>query len=291
MDLNSCYQLLGVRESSSNDEIVRAFKKMAMQYHPDRNRDNTEWANEKMASLNSAYNSIMSYRFSSEYIESSETMQNKNGSSDTSYETKKTKSKNEFHDELYGLREDAKKEYLINRFARSKDDAKEALYRYFQYKLYNLHQRDRRENTKIYEKMVISLRKSYHEIKKLSELTKDMELLEHFHVFSELIFRFYKSSECINIIDSYNDRYEVHAFSIYRKADEILNLSEKEIFFERHNRGRFIRSNAQPGLLTSEKIFHELISVYPKSSWVVETRIKLEYISILKNYLELFFSE
>jgi len=290
MNIKLCYEILGVSESSSNEEIGKAFKKLALQFHPDRNRDKTEWANKKMASLNSAYNSIMGFRFSSEYVETQQKTETP-PKNETKQAAPKKKSRNEFRDELQGLRDDARKDFLINSFAKAKDDAKDALYRYFQYRLYNFHQRDTRSNTKIYERMVISIRKAYHVIKKLAELTDDRELLEHFHIFSEMIFRFYKSSECLNIIDSYNDRYEVHAFRLYRKADEILNLSEREIFYDRHNRGTFIRSKASPGLLEAEDLFREIIRVYPKSSWVIETKIKLDYTLILKEYLHLFFTE
>lgn len=292
MNLEKSYRILIVNEKSSNEDIVKSFKSLAMKYHPDRNREKTEWANEQMSLLNSAYNFLMSFRFSKDYSEQeeNEAQREKKNREKPAPKAKPKPKKNEFQDELSGLRDDARKDYLINRFANSKDDAKDALYNYFQYKLYNFHQRDRESNNRIYKRMTVTLRKTYHSIKKLAALTEDKELLEHFNIFSEMIFKFYKASECINIIDSYNDRYEVHAFRLYRKADEILNISEKELFYDRHNRGKFIRGNAVPGLIESEKLFREIIRVYPKSSWVVETGIKLEYSMMLRKYLNLFFS-
>jgi DnaJ-class molecular chaperone len=49
------YRTLGVTESSSGGEIKKAYRKLAMQYHPDRNPGNEKWANEKFKEVNEAY--------------------------------------------------------------------------------------------------------------------------------------------------------------------------------------------------------------------------------------------
>lgn len=56
-------------------------------------------------------------------------------------------------------------EYLIGRFVKAREDAKDVMYKYFQYNLYNFHRREERGNRKIYNDIIISLRKSYHLIK------------------------------------------------------------------------------------------------------------------------------
>lgn len=49
------YQILGVPRNASNEEIKKAYRKLAMQYHPDRNQGKEKWANEKFKEINEAY--------------------------------------------------------------------------------------------------------------------------------------------------------------------------------------------------------------------------------------------
>ncbi len=48
------YQVLGVSREASQDEIKKAYRKLALQYHPDRNNGSKE-AEEKMKEINEAY--------------------------------------------------------------------------------------------------------------------------------------------------------------------------------------------------------------------------------------------
>ena len=48
------YQVLGVSRDASQDEIKKAYRKLALQYHPDRNNGSKE-AEEKMKEINEAY--------------------------------------------------------------------------------------------------------------------------------------------------------------------------------------------------------------------------------------------
>jgi curved DNA-binding protein len=48
------YRVLGVSKKASKDEIKKAFRKLALKYHPDQNKDNKE-AEEKFKKINEAY--------------------------------------------------------------------------------------------------------------------------------------------------------------------------------------------------------------------------------------------
>ena len=48
------YEVLGIQRSASDDEIKKAFRKLAIKYHPDKNKGNKE-AEEKFKEINEAY--------------------------------------------------------------------------------------------------------------------------------------------------------------------------------------------------------------------------------------------
>jgi len=285
MHISHYYKLLDIPVNASDEAVAASFKKLALKYHPDKNRDRVEWANEAMKKLNMAYSTIMSHRFESTEIPVPE--------KEKKPEPKKTpprekKSKPE-------ARQDAdheiEKEFLIKSFIQIRESAKESLYKFFQYSLYNIKRREQVSNRGTYNTIVFSLRKSYHSIRKLAKKTKDPELMEHFDVFSKMLFNFYRAAECLNVIDSYNNQYDVDAYRSYKAGDEALHLAHRELFYDRHNRGFFKSGIVTSNILESEQIFKNTVKYYPGSSWVVETNIKLEYVIALKVYIELFFSE
>ena len=52
------YEVLGVSKSATDDELKRAFRKLAKQYHPDANPDNKEEAEKKFKEINEAYETL-----------------------------------------------------------------------------------------------------------------------------------------------------------------------------------------------------------------------------------------
>ena len=49
------YQILGVPRDATDEQVKKAYRKLAMQYHPDRNPGKEKWANEKFKEINEAY--------------------------------------------------------------------------------------------------------------------------------------------------------------------------------------------------------------------------------------------
>lgn len=58
MDYKDYYKVLGVDRKATQDEIKKAFRKLAMKYHPDKNKDNKQ-AEEKFKEINEA-NEVLS---------------------------------------------------------------------------------------------------------------------------------------------------------------------------------------------------------------------------------------
>lgn len=60
------YDILGISKGTSDDEIKKAYRKLAMKYHPDRNPDNKE-AEEKFKDINEAYQVLSDPQKKSQY--------------------------------------------------------------------------------------------------------------------------------------------------------------------------------------------------------------------------------
>jgi curved DNA-binding protein len=56
MDYKDYYHVLGVSHDASAEEIKKAYRKLAMQCHPDHNHGKEEWANKRFKEINEAFN-------------------------------------------------------------------------------------------------------------------------------------------------------------------------------------------------------------------------------------------
>lgn len=54
-DSNDYYQVLGISKSATEAEIKKAYKKLAVKWHPDKNPDNQEAAAEVFKKIGEAY--------------------------------------------------------------------------------------------------------------------------------------------------------------------------------------------------------------------------------------------
>lgn len=60
------YEILGVQSNAKEDEIRKAYRKLALKYHPDRNKDKTR-AEEKFKEINEAYQVLSDKKKRAEY--------------------------------------------------------------------------------------------------------------------------------------------------------------------------------------------------------------------------------
>ncbi|MGL4369120.1 MAG: J domain-containing protein [Spirochaetota bacterium] len=286
LTLEESYRLLNIAPGQSDDEIAKSYRALAHRYHPDKNRDNAEWATKVMSRINSAYSVVMSSRFRTD-APPPQPEQQKGEDEELRFEEMLRRQK-EFQRQRV---EEVIKEASINQFIRIRETAKEALYSYFQYSLHNLPRRDMPQNRSIYNGIVIRLKKTYHSIQELLKTTKDPEVTQHLTVFAEMVYNFYRAAECLTFPDSYENQSDIEAFRVYRTGDDQLHEAHWEIFYERHNRGSFRMALALDKAREARRIFKNALDRYPDSTWAMEAAIKFEYTESLIRYLALFFNE
>jgi hypothetical protein len=277
VELLQAYKTLHLNPGCTNDEITKSFKKLALKYHPDKNPGKIEWANQIMSQINSAYSLIMSKRFEQEATPKAQPQ--------PQAKKRTKKSASDF------FTQKILREQMINTFIKVRENTKDTLYQYFQFKLYNITLRDNLANKRKFQDFVRNIKNDYHRIAALKKTTNDEELITHFNCFMKMIFNFYKASECLNILESYKNILDVEAYNLYHQGDLYLHEAEREAFFDRQNRGKFFQAECIENATNAKLFFMRTLTTYPKSSWAVETKIKLDYTESLLAYFDLFFSK
>ncbi|AGR40926.1 J domain-containing protein [Spiroplasma taiwanense] len=60
LSINNAYKILGLKPSDSDEKVKKTYRKLAKEFHPDRNKN--ESAKKKMAEINDAYDKVISDR-------------------------------------------------------------------------------------------------------------------------------------------------------------------------------------------------------------------------------------
>jgi len=105
MTKTQAYQILGINEQATNEEIKKAYKKQAKKYHPDINRGDKAFAEERMKQINEAY-TLLCQKPTSNYSS------NYNSESYEAYQRRREEAERiqrEFEEQLKKMREETER--------------------------------------------------------------------------------------------------------------------------------------------------------------------------------------
>lgn len=95
------YEILGVSSLATKDEIKKKYKQLAMEFHPDKNPDNVEYASKKFAEITNAYKILIDDNERKRY-DMTGSLPGRKASSRTTYTMGGRSQLDDLYDQFYG---------------------------------------------------------------------------------------------------------------------------------------------------------------------------------------------
>lgn len=320
MDIYESYKILGISSSSEIEDINRAFKKLAKEFHPDANPDKLDWAHKKMSALNMAYQIVIDFKknkgsysgksgptisdflknlfkkdgFYSDTHPHSKTKSGKDYSGQTKNESESYYEKHPSYEELKRAAE--KRQNIISQvskaFKRKKDIVDEAMFIYYQYKLFKRGLRSEGVGRLKFGDVRRNLKKGLNEIEKIRYGCTLDDLAEELDLYISFVTKFKESMNCKDYLASYKNIDNVEAFRFYRKGSEKLDNAFSYIFFETKAQNRlFNRVNITNLLSMAMENFIFIGEQYASTPFAFDANVKADLLDFfyrlyIKNYFK-----
>ena len=263
MEHKESLKVLGLTEKSSLQDLTSVFRKLVKKYHPDLNQDKPEWSNQKMHSLNEAYNSAFLFLSQPETERESDSQ----------------------------IQEDIAEEYIKPdknlTFKKGIDHSMRFLHDgigiYYQYGLEKIALRQEGTRRSRFRSSVRRIKKSFAILKPVSMLHLSNRELDYLEIIVNFIRHFYKSMHIRSLRAADYSTYEKKAFRHYILGSELVDSVIKEVMFkefmEPFKLGRLVEN-----IKLAEAELNAVIIDYSDAICLEESKIKKE---LLLSFLEM----